>query len=93
MGEIDQYLLNLSASNSAQNSSKDRESFSKKLNQIVHCLTTDAYVSVVSGALVAAIVEINQDKDLIPAYQLKYVFGNTCGNDSHSEYSEIEDLK
>lgn len=84
MGEIDQYLLNLSASNSAQNSSKDRESFSKKLNQIVHCLTTDAYVSVVSGALVAAIVEINQDKTIIPDYQLKYVFGNTCGNDSHS---------
>lgn len=84
MGEIDQYLLNLSASNSAQNSSKDRESFSKKLNQIVHCLTTDAYVSVVSGALVAAIVEINQDATIIPDYQLKYVFGNTCGNDSHS---------
>ncbi|KAF1766037.1 hypothetical protein GCK72_005992 [Caenorhabditis remanei] len=84
MGEIDQYLLNLSASNSAQNSSKDRESFSKKLNQIVHCLTTDAYVSVVSGALVAAIVEINQDSTIIPDYQLKYVFGNTCGNDSHS---------
>ncbi|CAO4365911.1 unnamed protein product [Caenorhabditis nigoni] len=84
MGEIDQYLLNLSASNSAQNNSKDRESFSKKLNQIVHCLTTDAYVSVVSGALVAAIVEINQDKTIIPDYQLKYVFGNTCGNDSHS---------
>uniref|UniRef100_A0A8R1I6R9 ANF_receptor domain-containing protein n=1 Tax=Caenorhabditis japonica TaxID=281687 RepID=A0A8R1I6R9_CAEJA len=84
MGEIDQYLLNISASNSGQSSSKDRESFSKKLNQIVRCLTTDSYVSVVSGALVAAIVEINNDPDLIPEYQLKYVFGNTCGNDSHS---------
>ncbi|CAB3405369.1 unnamed protein product [Caenorhabditis bovis] len=83
-GDIDQYLSNISSTSSKDQDSRDRDIFNKKLKQISHCFTTDYYGSLTSGALVAAIVEINADPSILPNHHLRYVFGNTCGNDSHS---------
>lgn len=82
--DINQFLTNISSSNSAPTSSKDHDTFTRKLNQIANCLSTDFYGSTISGALVVAIDEINNNPKLLPNHTLKYIWGNTCGNDTQS---------
>ncbi|CAI5441250.1 unnamed protein product [Caenorhabditis angaria] len=56
-----------------------------KFELLSNCLKTNHasnYGS--SGALVAAIAEINDDPDLLPNHNIRWLYGNTCGNESIS---------
>ncbi|CAD6195344.1 unnamed protein product [Caenorhabditis auriculariae] len=82
-GNIDDILSSISQPKKSS-TSDDRETFSRKMNDFASCLSTDFYGSIISGALVVAVEEINNDTTLLPNHTLKYIFGNTCGNDTKS---------
>uniref|UniRef100_A0A0N5A3Y9 Guanylate cyclase n=1 Tax=Parastrongyloides trichosuri TaxID=131310 RepID=A0A0N5A3Y9_PARTI len=53
-------------------------------NNVSTCFRSDFEGSLISGALKIAIDEINANPNLLPDYYVKYVFNNTCGDETLS---------
>uniref|UniRef100_A0A1I8AX58 Guanylate cyclase n=1 Tax=Steinernema glaseri TaxID=37863 RepID=A0A1I8AX58_9BILA len=79
----------------ASQSTNDTE-FSSDVNQIndqSKCFHTEFEGSLISGAIVVAIDDINANPSILPDYHLSYVYNNTCGKERASSRFFMEHWK
>ncbi|CEF71158.1 Protein kinase domain and Adenylyl cyclase class-3/4/guanylyl cyclase domain and Serine-threonine/tyrosine-protein kinase catalytic domain and Extracellular ligand-binding receptor domain and Protein kinase-like domain and Periplasmic binding protein-like I domain-containing protein [Strongyloides ratti] len=77
-------VTNSSNSNNLFKKKSDKLDIFSNYNYVSKCFKADFDGSLISGALKFAIDEINSNENLLPDYYIKYVFNNTCDDETLS---------